>query len=169
MRKPAPKTYAITGKHLLRDLQVFYPETKQVRDAVEELPIHVKATDVVFSDPKRPTGCATARCIMRETGEKMLPVVSSRYTYLINPSTGVATRYANSQPLTEQIRDYDNTGLFRPGDYTLRLPNPAHAIGSQHLKPDVRNTNKHKRLRRVVRGWREVMANARALTEKIEE
>lgn len=158
----------MTGTKMANELKQFFPKLTKVVDAKVPRAIQIEDSDIMLGDPQRPYACATARCLMR-TNPGAIPVVSERYTYLIDTQTGVGTRFANSFALRTQIRNYDLKASFVPGEYTIGVVNHAHAIGTVHKAAKTMREPRRAghRAKRIVRGWRELMDAAKALRAKV--
>lgn len=93
-----------------------------VKDADQELTIHITGRDVRFGNTKDPGACAAARCLMRQPHVEAARVHLSKTYVKIN---GKWMRYNTPPNLRTEIVAFDRGGTFQPGMYTLKVIHPS--------------------------------------------
>lgn len=126
-----------------------------LRDATNDMIIHVTPKDVKTSEKKSNVGCAAAVAICREQKVTEARVYLSR-TYIRRP--GYWDRYVTPAALRTELVVFDRTGNFDPGEYRLTAPRDTQKLGYRPSR-----TNPVKKGKQRARAPQHVVAGVRDL------
>lgn len=125
---------------------------KRIKDAKQDLTIHVKAQDIGGAICRDHQKCVVARAIMRQRGLTTHWVDVGNTVVLIGTGKNTGRRYSVRGRAKEQIRFFDeNDGRFAPCDVVLSAPgNKNHRplgsrIGEYKNKPRAKKRGPNKR------------------------
>ena len=124
------KTIRYSDDRALSIVVRFAPQVESVRDAKNNVDVHVTSADAKNVGRRNHGECAMAVACKRELGADAMIVSASR-VYVVHGK--VATRFIVPPSVSREIVAFDRGAKFEPGVYRLNAPSRMARLGAGYV------------------------------------